>query len=153
MEVPKHAEIYAKVCEVLSKKKVKTEWIEEEPSNTSDFKSMMITRCQKEFEQDFVEVSDEKKLETDLETPYSLCQDRKRCSVGNIRFIGELYNCGMLSDRIMHEIIQNLLTVSVKEALECLCWLLRTSGKILEEATNMRFASQYNSDPVSVFEA
>ena len=114
---------------------------------------MMITRCQKEFEQDFVEASDEKKLETDLEAPYSLCQDRKRCAVGNIRFIGELYNCGMLSDRIMHEIIQNLLTVSVKEALECLCWLLRTSGKILEEATNMRFASQYNSDPVSVFEA
>ena len=149
MEVPKNAEIYAKVCEVLSKKKVNTEWTEKERSNTMDFKSMMITRCQKEFEQDFVLTSDK----ANLVAPHSLCQDRKRCSVGNIRFIGELYNCGMLTDRIMHEIIQNLLTVSVKEALECLCWLLRTSGKILEEATNMRFASQYNSDPVSVFEA
>ena len=101
-----------------------------------DFQRLMITRCQREFEQ---------KLKADLEA--SERQERNRRSVGNIRLIGELYNQCMLTDRIMHEIIQNLLNASDKEALECLYWLLCSSGKKLEESTNMKLASQSNSDP------
>ena len=164
VDEPEFSVAYAKMCEVLRSKKVTSEASEGRRSepHKMDFQRMMITRCQREFERDYMEGFDRKKFEEDLKAAES--EERKkemqleyedkerrarRRSLGNIRFIGELYNLRMLTDRIMHEIIQNLLTVSIKEALECLCWLLRTSGKILEEATNMRFASQYNIDPVS----
>ena len=130
MEEPARSEDCAEVCEFLSFMKVKAD------GKPMDFQRLMITRCQREFEQ---------KLKADLEA--SERQERNRSSVGNIRLIGELYNQCMLTDRIMHKIIQNLLNASDKEALECLYWLLCSSGKKLEESTNMRFASQYNSDP------
>lgn len=54
-------------------------------------------------------------------------------SVGNIRFIGELYKLGMLTDNIMFRCIQSLLNdTSDEERLECLCKLLTTIGKSLE---------------------
>ena len=55
----------------------------------------------------------------------------------------------MLTDRIMHEIIRQLLDASDEEALECLCWLLKSSGKNLEESTSKKFASQSNIDPIT----
>ena len=63
----------------------------------------------------------------------------RRRSLGNIRFIGELYNLRMLTDRIMHEIIRKLINQTDEESLECLCWLLNTTGKQLEAATEQRF--------------
>ena len=62
----------------------------------------------------------------------------RRRSLGNIRFIGELYNLKMLTDRIMHEIINKLIRQIDEESLECLCWLLNTIGKALEHATNAK---------------
>lgn len=56
---------------------------------------------------------------------------RKR-SVGNIRFIGELYKLRMLTSPIMMRIIGTLLERGDEESLECLCKLLTTIGKILE---------------------
>merc|ERR1711956_109174 len=65
---------------------------------------------------------------------------RKR-SLGNIRFIGELYNLKMLTDRIMHEIIRRLLTQTDEESLECLCWLLNTIGKQLDQCTEAKIGA------------
>ena len=62
----------------------------------------------------------------------------RRRSLGNIRFIGELYNLRMLTDRIMHEIIRKLINQTDEESLECLCWLLNTTGKQLEAATEQK---------------
>ena len=121
MEDPTHVEDCAKVCEFLRSMKVKAE-LQKEPRRPMDFQRLMITRCQRKFEQNLK-------------------------AVGNIRLIGELYNLRMLTDRIMHEIIRKLLDASDEEDLECLYWLLITSGKNLEEATNIKFASQSNSDP------
>ena len=121
MEDPAHAEDCAKVCEFLRSMKVKAE-LQKEPRRPMDFQRLMITRCQRKFEQNLK-------------------------AVGNIRLIGELYNLRMLTDRIMHEIIRKLLDASDEEDLECLYWLLITSGINLEEATNKKFASQSNSDP------
>jgi len=56
--------------------------------------------------------------------------------LGNIQFIGQLYNKKMLTDRIMHECIVKLVGEVNKprqEDVECLCKMLRTSGKNLEE--------------------
>ena len=53
-------------------------------------------------------------------------------SVGNIRFIGELFKQGMLTKKIMHSCIKHLLDLRDEESLECLCKLLTTIGKNFE---------------------
>ena len=45
----------------------------------------------------------------------------RRRSLGNIRFIGELYKLQMLTARIMHECVKKLLKTTDEESLECLC--------------------------------
>merc|ERR1719225_501412 len=66
---------------------------------------------------------------------------RKR-SLGNIRFIGELYKLGMLTARIMHECVRKLLNSnpSDEESLECLCRLLTTVGQDLDKETTERLS-------------
>ena len=113
-----------------------------------DFRKLLVTRCQKEFERDYMEGFDKSKYDKE----YAACtteDDRKalkldfeakerrarRRSLGNIRFIGELYNLKMLTDRIMHEIINKLIHQIDEESLECLCWLFNTIGKVLEQST------------------
>lgn len=73
----------------------------------------------------------EKKLELQAKLMYDETKLRKR-SVGNIRFIGELYKLRMLTSPIMMRIIGTLLDRGDEESLECLCKLLTTIGKILE---------------------
>lgn len=54
-------------------------------------------------------------------------------SLGNIRFIGELFKLKMLSEGIMHECIYRLLrSGSDEESLECFCRLITTTGKELD---------------------
>ncbi|KFM57183.1 Eukaryotic translation initiation factor 4 gamma 3, partial [Stegodyphus mimosarum] len=53
--------------------------------------------------------------------------------LGNIRFIGELFKLNMLIEPIMHECIKKLLSQQDEESLECLCRLLKTIGKELDE--------------------
>lgn len=55
-------------------------------------------------------------------------------SVGNIRFIGELYKLQMLTCKIMHNCVNHLLNLGDEESLECLCKLLTTIGQGLENA-------------------
>ena len=50
----------------------------------------------------------------------------------NFRFIGELFKLGMLTTAIMHRCIRHLLEDGDEESLECLCKLLTTIGKDLE---------------------
>lgn len=54
-------------------------------------------------------------------------------SVGNVRFIGELYKRQMLHSGIMFSCIDNLLRLNTEESLECLCKLLSTVGSKLEK--------------------
>lgn len=52
--------------------------------------------------------------------------------LGNIKFIGELFKLNMLTDKIMHQCVQQLLTaregavIPSEESLESLCQLLNT---------------------------
>ena len=56
--------------------------------------------------------------------------------LGNIRFIGELFNCGLIEEESMHTIIGQLIRRSNTQTfhLESLCILLATVGKELEQA-------------------
>ena len=57
----------------------------------------------------------------------------RRKSVGNIRFIGELFKQNMLTVGIMMRCLNILLDNKDEESLECLCKLLTTVGKEVEE--------------------
>ncbi|KTG47005.1 hypothetical protein cypCar_00042276 [Cyprinus carpio] len=56
----------------------------------------------------------------------------RRRSLGNIKFIGELFKLKMLTETIMHDCIVKLLKNHDEESLECLCRLLSTIGKDLD---------------------
>lgn len=56
----------------------------------------------------------------------------RRRMLGNIQFIGHLYKCGLLTERIIHSCIVSLMqdTKSPRpDDIECLCKLLTTLGK------------------------
>lgn len=53
-------------------------------------------------------------------------------SLGNIKFIGELFKMKMLTASIMDDCIVKLLKNHDEESLECLCRLLSTIGKNLD---------------------
>ena len=156
MDEPEFSVAYAKMCDVLREKKVPKQ---DGSGGPVDFRKLLVTRCQKEFERDYMEGFDKTKYETEyaaatndedrkkLKIKFE-AQERKarRRSLGNIRFIGELYNLKMLTDRIMHEIINKLIHQVDEESLECLCWLFNTIGKTLEQATNTKLSAPANDE-------
>ncbi|KAK1878600.1 Eukaryotic translation initiation factor 4 gamma 1 [Dissostichus eleginoides] len=56
----------------------------------------------------------------------------RRRSMGNIKFIGELFKLKMLTEAIMHDCVVKLLKNHDEESLECLCRLFSTIGKDLD---------------------
>lgn len=137
---------YAQMCQVLSLMSVRGSGNDTGNSGKSEvkFRNLIINKCQKEFEKDntdelriqrYKEIDacndNDKKLELIAKYEYDESKMRKR-SVGNIRFIGELYKLRMLTSPIMMRIIGTLLEKGDEESLECLCKLLSTIGKLLE---------------------
>ena len=77
-------------------------------------------------------IQDEKRAALKEEMEITLAKTRKQ-SLGNIRFIGELFKLQMLSETIMHECITRLLkSTSDEESLECFARLITTVGKELD---------------------
>ena len=58
----------------------------------------------------------------------------RRRSLGNIRFIGELYKIKIINGKIMHDCIRKLLLQTDEESLECLCRLVTTVGQVRDSA-------------------
>ncbi|CAL1268469.1 unnamed protein product [Larinioides sclopetarius] len=142
IDEPNFSVPYANLCKHLALIKVPV-------SGTSgtqvNFRKLLLTKCQKEFEQDR---SDELKNEENMKTLEAANPDKRKeiqleyeeeekkiryRQLGNIRFIGELFKLGMLIEPIMHECIKKLLSQGDEESLECLCRLLKTIGKELDD--------------------
>jgi len=62
---------------------------------------------------------------------FAEAKERRRI-MGNIRFIGELFKLGMLTEQIMHNCIMSLFRARDEESLESLCKLLTTIGNGLD---------------------
>ena len=78
-------------------------------------------------------MQEEKRQELNEELSVAMTQMRK-CSLGNITLIGELFKLKMLSETIMHECIARLLkSSSDKVSLECFGKLIMTTGKDLDK--------------------
>nr|XP_034299262.1 eukaryotic translation initiation factor 4 gamma 3 isoform X2 [Crassostrea gigas] len=139
---PCYCVAYACMCRYLVMIKVASTSKQGEYVN---FRSILLTRCQKEFEKGKdceKEIEERRKVieETqDLEKREELCKELeiskikgKNRSLGNIRFIGELFNLKMLTESIMHDCLFKLLGAKDEVSLECVCWLLSTIGNDLD---------------------
>ncbi|EHB13744.1 Eukaryotic translation initiation factor 4 gamma 1 [Heterocephalus glaber] len=154
---PNFSVAYANMCRCLMALKVSTT---EKPTVTVNFQKLLLNRCQKEFEKDKDddEVFEKKQKEMDeaataeeqghLKEELEEARDRaRRRSLGNIKFIGELFKLKMLTEAIMHDCVVKLLKNHYEESLECLCRLLTTIDKDLEFAkAKPRMDPYFNQD-------
>ena len=143
IDEPSFSVAYALMCKELAQMQVSG--TEPGDSSATNFRKSIITRCQMEFENDSkneklrltkakeIEECTDPEKKKELQLLYEEEERRIRMkSVGNIRFIGELFKQGMLTKKIMHFCINHLLQHRDEENLECLCKLLTTIGKNLE---------------------
>ena len=136
---------YANLCKYLATIKINKKDEQTGQDTTVEFRRLLLTRCQTEFEKDVYEAIDiegklkaieeckdpEKKkfLEAELD------EDKRRArfkSLGNMKLVGELYRLHMLKGFIMLNCVHKLCNEIEDETLECLCILLRTIGQQLE---------------------
>ena len=85
MDEPEFCVAYARMCEVLRSKKVHAErqGVSDGPRQQVDFQRMMISRCQKEFERDYMEGFDKASFEANLAAAESE-ERKKEMQLGNL---------------------------------------------------------------------
>jgi translation initiation factor 4G len=110
------------------------------------FRKYLLTRCQEEFERgwkiDLPQKPEGEPTEAAmLSDEYYIAATAKRRGLGLVRFIGELYKLGMLTERIMHECVKKLVDYegTPDEAeVESLTSLLKTIGENLDSTDRGR---------------
>uniref|UniRef100_A0A673JFE8 Eukaryotic translation initiation factor 4 gamma 1-like n=1 Tax=Sinocyclocheilus rhinocerous TaxID=307959 RepID=A0A673JFE8_9TELE len=157
---PNFSVAYANMCRCLMGLKVPTS---DKPGVTVNFRKLLLNRCQKEFEkdQDDDEIFEQKQKELDAAAEEEERQRLKeeleeaknkarRRSLGNIKFIGELFKLKMLTEPIMHDCIVKLLKNHDEENLDFekakvhiffLLYRMKTSSRIrfmLQDVLDLR---------------
>jgi translation initiation factor 4G len=110
------------------------------------FRKYLLTRCQEEFERGWKidlpqKPAGEPTEAVMLSDEYYIAATAKRRGLGLVRFIGELYKLGMLTERIMHECVKKLVDYegTPDEAeVESLTSLLKTIGENLDSTDRGR---------------
>ncbi|KAJ8360467.1 hypothetical protein SKAU_G00169920 [Synaphobranchus kaupii] len=142
IDEPSFSVAYGNMCRCLATLKVP---MADKPNTTVNFRKLLLNRCQKEFERDKVDDVVFERKQKELESATSSSERERlqeelveakdkarRRSIGNIKFIGELFKLKMLTEAIMHDCVVKLLKNHDTESLECLCRLLTTIGKDLD---------------------
>ncbi|XP_039763594.1 eukaryotic translation initiation factor 4 gamma 3-like isoform X5 [Pararge aegeria] len=152
IEEPNFSEAYAAMCSKLSMLKVPSD---NAPDQCVNFRALIISKCQNQFTTDKV---DENVLRMEKELAEStdpakkkeiqdqLSEEHRRIrmrSVGNVRFIGELYKLKMLTAKIMVYCMTYLIDKLEEEKLECLCKLLTTIGEQVESEVKEQLESVF----------
>uniref|UniRef100_A0A672L9Q7 Eukaryotic translation initiation factor 4 gamma 3-like n=1 Tax=Sinocyclocheilus grahami TaxID=75366 RepID=A0A672L9Q7_SINGR len=155
IDEPSFSVAYGNMCSCLATLKVP---MTDKPNSTVNFRKLLLNRCQKEFEKDKVDDDAFEKKHRELEAATSVSERERlqeeleeakdkarRRSIGNIKFIGELFKLRMLTEAIMHDCVVKLLKNHDEESLECLCRLLTTIGKDLDfEKAKPRMDQYFN---------
>ena len=132
------AENCAKICKVMQMKKVQIEG--DGGEGFVNFRKLLISMCQKEFEQDGLKDL-ELRFEKWIDISPDFCQEKeklKKRSFATIQFVGEIYMENMLTTKIMHECIKKRLLAPDEDSLECLCKLLFVIHNKLDAETSRR---------------
>ncbi|KAI5095655.1 eukaryotic translation initiation factor 4 gamma 3 isoform X5, partial [Silurus meridionalis] len=155
IDEPSFSVAYGNMCSCLATLKVP---MADKPNSTVNFRKLLLNRCQKEFEKDKANDDVFEKKQRELEAAASASERERlqeeleeakdkarRRSIGNIKFIGELFKLRMLTEAIMHDCVVKLLKNHDEESLECLCRLLTTIGKDLDfEKAKPRMDQYFN---------
>ncbi|KAJ8387227.1 hypothetical protein AAFF_G00159460 [Aldrovandia affinis] len=155
IDEPSFSVAYGNMCRCLTTLKVP---MADKPNSTVNFRKLLLNRCQKEFERDKVDDDVFERKQKELESSASSSERERlqeeleeakdkarRRSIGNIKFIGELFKLKMLTEAIMHDCVVKLLKNHDEESLECLCRLLTTIGKDLDfEKAKPRMDQYFN---------
>ncbi|CAH2254165.1 eukaryotic translation initiation factor 4 gamma 1 isoform X1 [Pelobates cultripes] len=141
---PHFAVIYANMCNWLMRLEVPTE---ENRDVCITFRRLLIRLCQVEFERREKGGERIEELQKELEATISpnekarikeelsdACKRALRRSLGNIKFIGELFKLKLLSEATIKDCLIKLLNKNTEESMECICQLLTSVGKHLENA-------------------
>ncbi|XP_053728325.1 eukaryotic translation initiation factor 4 gamma 1-like isoform X1 [Synchiropus splendidus] len=150
---PNFSVAYARMCHHLKAIEVQKA---DKPGQKVKFSALLLVQCQKEFQTDknhnqlvlqkqkeLEEASGELEKQLLTEELEEAKDKARRRSLGNVRFIGELFNLRMLNDVIMHDCIIKLLRTPDDEFLECLCKLLSTIGKNLDADNDQTHMDKY----------
>ncbi|XP_041479661.1 eukaryotic translation initiation factor 4 gamma 1-like isoform X3 [Lytechinus variegatus] len=149
---PNFSTAYAHMCQRLSQLKVQSST---NPGQQVQFRPILLHNCQQEFEKEKQTEIDEvqrrkeisqlpaKEQEAQLELLEEKLYKAKRRTMGNIRFIGELFKLNILTENIMHGCIMKLLKAKDDDSLECLCNLMSTIGKALDHEKAKNRIDQY----------
>ncbi|KAG7028728.1 hypothetical protein SDJN02_09909, partial [Cucurbita argyrosperma subsp. argyrosperma] len=131
---PTFCEMYADFCLHLA---------DELPDFSDDnqkitFKRLLLNKCQEEFERE-QEENDEVNKVSEMKQPAEEQEEKRikarRRMLGNIRLIGELYKKKMITEKIMHVCIRQLLGQYQnpdEEDIEALCKLMSTIGDMID---------------------
>nr|CAB3241855.1 eukaryotic translation initiation factor 4 gamma 3 [Phallusia mammillata] len=154
IDEPNFCEAYANMCRTMSQVRIATSSAAN-PGSTVEFRKILLTRCQREFEKDraneealkvlrekFENASAQEKPVIKEELDLAETKERRRM-LGNIRFIGELFKLSMLTETIMHNCIMALFRGKDEDSLESLCRLLTTIGKDLDHDKGKQRMTQY----------
>lgn len=141
VDEPIFSSTYAKMCQSLSLKEVAST---ANPNETTNFRKLLLTRCQREFEKDSSALQDVEKKRKELDEAVNeekktqlkeqleeLVNKNRRRSLGNIRYFSsvmlhELHVLNTVSfDRFIGELFK-LKILSVKIMHQCIARLLNT---------------------------
>ena len=141
------AEMYAQFCKRMLESmstEIKDESIRDKKGEIvyggALFRKYLLNRCQEEFERGWkLNIGDKPEGENEeatmLSDQYYIEAAAKRRGLGLVRFIGELYKLGMLTERIMHECVKKLVDyegMPDEAEVESLTNLLKTIGQPLD---------------------
>ncbi|KAA6412503.1 MAG: hypothetical protein FRX48_03494 [Lasallia pustulata] len=147
------AQMYAEFCQRMLQSmspEIKDENIRDKNGHVvvggNLFRKYLLNRCQEEFERGWkMHLPDkpegESKEEVMLSDEYYIAAAAKRRGLGLVRFIGELYKLGMLTERIMHECVKKLVDyegIPDEAEVESLTSLLKTIGQNLDSTDKGR---------------
>ena len=145
-----YAGVFAHLAALICGKEVELRESESEGRNKSMFRRLLLEVVQKEFEKrnDKDEDEDEESL--------------KKKRLGNINFIGELYNTALLTDNVICMVIETLLFSSTPpeprtahrpapEELEELIRLLTTIGRVLDHRAKKSSSERLNENKTKAF--
>jgi hypothetical protein len=144
-------EMYAKLCEVLSKSSLS---FTDAHAKRRTFLQVLLDEAQNHFESS-ISVSrelDEERHEGDDEAAAQVRMKVKKRLLGQMKFIGELYKKRLVSFKIVSFILSYLLRDSSDPCmteLECASFLLSTCGKTLESDPEIKSSSRGKSSLMS----
>eukprot|EP01118_Nematostelium_gracile_P015199 TRINITY_DN6035_c0_g1_i1.p1 TRINITY_DN6035_c0_g1~~TRINITY_DN6035_c0_g1_i1.p1 ORF type:complete len:432 (+),score=114.54 TRINITY_DN6035_c0_g1_i1:66-1298(+) len=141
---PNFSSMYASLCVKLNQATLVSQDDKEQP-----FRRQLLNWCQKEFET-HPDVDNKDNLD-DEEKEYLELKEKKK-KLGNIQFVGEIFKCKLLPEKIIHGVIQTLLNDMIKSKDdkkkfevngELLTKILTTVGSIVDHSNAKKLMDAY----------